>query len=534
VHRYLLAAVVVEEFAMMSAIRVLFVVLLFWLSELRVAQEMTKGVELNGDQFEETRALSPEIQEKISKLSQKAFAVGPTSPDYVRIWMRVLKLNPRNENAVVQLGLAGLSAPSTKGREKGIRLLEKAFDAAHVDNTIPMPSLPGTFLAMVIGRYRWEKREYDAAYKFIRLADSALQSLGIENTCTAVSLATMLHPFPNSTQQADEMMDRYVKTAEAFLRKYKNPKLDEKQLSQTVAGAGEDPYIHCALSIFHLSFYYRADVAKAASLRHQVIARVWPQLTYQSPKFPPKASTMKTCMATPDKIKLGIASGFLTPQSSVAADFMGVLQRLDRNFFDVTYIHFCANSGNLTDNFVYQHEEDKVLLLSKSPADQENGAWVTRYHKHVEALDLDILLYLDLTMSPHATRVAMARLARVQATTHGHPVTSGIPSVDYYISWGAAELESAQSHYSENLELLDATVPHQYYEKRHHKNGRSVIDGLNYITRLLNDAAPLTPFQNMAIGTHACKSLTNLCQKWTTFFVVCCKMISKAVSFFIK
>jgi predicted O-linked N-acetylglucosamine transferase (SPINDLY family) len=333
---------------------------------------------------------------------------------------------------------------------------------------------------MVIGRYRWEKREYDAAYKFIRLADSASQSLGIENTCTAVSLATMLHPFPNSTQQADSMMDRYVKTAEAFLQNYKNPKLNEKQLSQTVAGAGEDPYVHCALSIFHLSFYYRADMAKAANLHHQVVARVWPQLTYQSPKFPAKAATMKVCTAATKKIKLGIASGFLTPQSSVAADFMGVLQRLDRNVFDVTYIHFCANSGNVTDQFVYHHEEDKVLLLSKTLADQENGAWVTRYHKHVETLDLDILLYLDLTMSPHATRVAMARLARVQATTHGHPVTSGIPSVDYYISWGAAELETAQSHYSEKLVLLDATGPHQYYEMRHNNNDRSVIDGGNY------------------------------------------------------
>jgi predicted O-linked N-acetylglucosamine transferase (SPINDLY family) len=236
---------------------------------------------------------------------------------------------------------------------------------------------------------------------------------------------------------------------------------------------------------------------------------------------------MKVCTAATKKIKLGIASGFLTPQSSVAADFMGVLQRLDRNVFDVTYIHFCANSGNVTDQFVYHHEEDKVLLLSKTLADQENGAWVTRYHKHVETLDLDILLYLDLTMSPHATRVAMARLARVQATTHGHPVTSGIPSVDYYISWGAAELETAQSHYSEKLVLLDATGPHQYYEMRHNNNDRSVIDGGNY------NAAPLTPSQKMAIGTHACKSLTNSCQKWTTLFAVCYKMINKAVSFFI-
>ena len=43
-------------------------------------------------------------------------------------------------------------------------------------------------------------------------------------------------------------------------------------------------------------------------------------------------------------------------------------------------------------------------------------------------------------MSSWAHRLAMSKLARVQAVSHGHPVTSGMPTVDYYVSWQAAEL----------------------------------------------------------------------------------------------
>jgi predicted O-linked N-acetylglucosamine transferase (SPINDLY family) len=68
-----------------------------------------------------------------------------------------------------------------------------------------------------------------------------------------------------------------------------------------------------------------------------------------------------------------------------------------------------------------------------------DGAWAI-----IESLDLDVLLYLDLTMSTHAHRTALARLARVQAVSHGHPTTSRISTIDYSISWGAAEIETAQ------------------------------------------------------------------------------------------
>ena len=47
---------------------------------------------------------------------------------------------------------------------------------------------------------------------------------------------------------------------------------------------------------------------------------------------------------------------------------------------------------------------------------------------------LDILFYPDLGMTPLTYFLAFARLAPVQCVSWGHPVTTGIPAIDYFIS----------------------------------------------------------------------------------------------------
>lgn len=244
-------------------------------------------------------------------------------------------------------------------------------------------------------------------------------------------------------------------------------------------------------SLFYLSFYHRADVAKASRLHHDVVARVWPQLAYQSPKYPKQAPTTKTCRR--GKIKLGIISGFITESSPPTWTFNGVLRRLDRDLFEITFIYL-DSVGEKVASFVYSNPKDGVLVLSKGPQDIQNGAWITRFHKDVEDLDLDILFYLDVHMNPFTTRMAMSRLAPVQCLSHGHPMTTGMPSMDYFISWGASELATAQEHYTEKLVLLNASAAHQYYEIRHDPERlTSKLDGLPFGHLLNRGAFPTIP-----------------------------------------
>jgi protein O-GlcNAc transferase len=64
---------------------------------------------------------------------------------------------------------------------------------------------------------------------------------------------------------------------------------------------------------------------------------------------------------------------------------------------------------------------------------------------------LHILIHLDIGMDPFISTIAALRLAPVQGTTWGHPITSGIPTIDYFISGDLVQPDNAQDHYSENL-----------------------------------------------------------------------------------
>jgi len=74
--------------------------------------------------------------------------------------------------------------------------------------------------------------------------------------------------------------------------------------------------------------------------------------------------------------------------------------------------------------------------------------------------ELDVLVYADIGMDPLGYFLAFSRLAPVQCATFGHPETSGLRSIDYFISSALFEAEDAQAHYSERLVRLNALPLH--------------------------------------------------------------------------
>ena len=70
--------------------------------------------------------------------------------------------------------------------------------------------------------------------------------------------------------------------------------------------------------------------------------------------------------------------------------------------------------------------------------------------------ELDILYYTDIGMEPLTYFLAFARLAPVQCVSWGHPVTTGIPTLDYFVSGRPIETADAVSAYSERLVQLDS------------------------------------------------------------------------------
>jgi predicted O-linked N-acetylglucosamine transferase (SPINDLY family) len=72
----------------------------------------------------------------------------------------------------------------------------------------------------------------------------------------------------------------------------------------------------------------------------------------------------------------------------------------------------------------------------------------------VAALDLDILVYLDLGMDPLTWVLAFFRSARLQCALYGHPMTTGIPALDVFLTPACMEPEGAAAFYSEDLRTL--------------------------------------------------------------------------------
>ncbi|QBB70216.1 hypothetical protein ELE36_07490 [Pseudolysobacter antarcticus] len=69
-------------------------------------------------------------------------------------------------------------------------------------------------------------------------------------------------------------------------------------------------------------------------------------------------------------------------------------------------------------------------------------------------LQADIVLYPELGMDARTFSLAALRLAPIQVCAWGHPVTSGLPSIDVFLSCAEMEPAHAQQHYSERLQLL--------------------------------------------------------------------------------
>lgn len=66
----------------------------------------------------------------------------------------------------------------------------------------------------------------------------------------------------------------------------------------------------------------------------------------------------------------------------------------------------------------------------------------------------DVVIHPAIGMSGKATQIAAMRLAPVQMTAWGHPTTSGLDTIDFYLSGDLQEPWNGQEHYLEKLERL--------------------------------------------------------------------------------
>lgn len=149
------------------------------------------------------------------------------------------------------------------------------------------------------------------------------------------------------------------------------------------------------------------------------------------------------------KIRLGILSNHFNPQTETYA-ILPTFEYLDRNQFEVILYTVTANNHPLE-----QYCKNRVDQLVPLPSNLTEQVNLIRNH------DLDILLIgSNITAVSHpVTLLALHKLARIQVNTTPSCVTSGMGSIDYYISGVLTEpQENAQEQYREKLMLIPGTA----------------------------------------------------------------------------
>ncbi|MEE2745792.1 MAG: tetratricopeptide repeat protein [Pseudomonadota bacterium] len=199
-----------------------------------------------------------------------------------------------------------------------------------------------------------------------------------------------------------------------------------------------DPASAVGQTNFYLAYqgYNDKDIQSKIA---ETYLKLSPQLKYVSPhcleQFRNKAA----------RIKLGFVSSHFG-NHTIGKLFQGLLAGLSQEKFEifVFYVGFASISGD----HKLEALSDKVDHLIGLP----KNFWDAR--KAISDRRLDILYYPDIGMEPLTYFLAFARLARTQCASWGHPVTTGIPTVDYFVSWRIHEPQDYLSHYSEEVKLL--------------------------------------------------------------------------------
>jgi protein O-GlcNAc transferase len=152
------------------------------------------------------------------------------------------------------------------------------------------------------------------------------------------------------------------------------------------------------------------------------------------------------------RIRVGFISKFFFGHS-IGATSRGLIQELSRERFEVIVLRITPTRCDAVSDMICA-TADRSLELD---ADFRSA------RQQIAALELDILFYQDIGMEPTSYLLACSRLAPVQCVSFGHPNTTGIPTIDYFISNDWYEPENAAMHYTEKLFLLEHLPTLAYY-----------------------------------------------------------------------
>jgi hypothetical protein len=240
------------------------------------------------------------------------------------------------------------------------------------------------------------------------------------NPYAALMRLTLPH-FYNSEAEVDEWWTRYSECVE-----------DLENLSLDPAIAFESPDFGAAAT-FELA-YAGKDVRpvreRLGKIFHGYARAAHPALT--APIEAPRK---------PGKFRLGYVSSRLTYSNSSRWALGWLTEHGDQI---ETYAFNLKNEDDLISSRWRRNSDHYFHLPTPAVSAAET----------IRAQDLDALIFTDVGSDGVSFQLSMLRLARTQFAAWGFPMTTGSPTIDFYISSEEIEPPDARAHYSEKLLLL--------------------------------------------------------------------------------
>ncbi|MBF0461311.1 MAG: tetratricopeptide repeat protein [Magnetococcales bacterium] len=142
------------------------------------------------------------------------------------------------------------------------------------------------------------------------------------------------------------------------------------------------------------------------------------------------------------KWRIGIASSYFYNHSNWKIPLQGWVEQMDRSRFILFGYHIGTEWDEQTEvaqrSFDYFHARHTF------------AEWCQRMRED----QLHVLIFPGLGMDQESLQLAALRLAPIQCTSFGHPLTSGMSTMDYFLSSDRMEAPGAEAYYAESLVRL--------------------------------------------------------------------------------
>jgi predicted O-linked N-acetylglucosamine transferase (SPINDLY family) len=164
----------------------------------------------------------------------------------------------------------------------------------------------------------------------------------------------------------------------------------------------------------------------------ELMAKRFPQFA-APPPMPPSAGK---------PLRIGVVSGHFFDHSVWKNPMRGWIENIDRARFEIN-------------GYYTGHRDDAATAAARrSCAQFVQGLPFEALAARIRDDRLHALVFPEIGMDPMTVKLAALRLAPVQCNSWGHPVTSGMPTIDYYLSSELMEPACGDEHYTEKLVRL--------------------------------------------------------------------------------